>query len=253
MIYDFLNIILIFILGTFFALVFIIWGLKVPLKKKCLINTCDYCNEKFNWYELIPVISYFINKGKCRHCYNKLSLSYMFLELFSGILFCISYLSYGLSYEMIIMLIIVCLFNVITVSDLRYYIILDSPLLLLGILVLILKFVFFGSKVFLLSIVSGFLIFVFMLVVKIIGDKIFKTESLGGGDIKLSVLFGIILGVRLSVIAIVVGSFLAFPFAVYATIARKEKEIPFGPFLVVGLGITFMFMDVLNKMISYIF
>ena len=81
----------------------------------------------------------------------------------------------------------------------------------------------------------------------------FKQESLGGGDIKLSMFFGFVLGIRLSIVSLVVGSFLAFPYAVYFSLSNKQKEIPFGPFLIVGLYLVFIFMEPINSFLSIMF
>ena len=92
-----------------------------------------------------------------------------------------------------------------------------------------------------------------MLGVKKLGLILFKRESIGGGDIKLAALFGFCLGIRLSIISLVIGSFLAFPLAIYYSLVGKEKEIPFGPFLVSGLFVVFVFMVHINRFISVVF
>ena len=79
--------------------------------------------------------------------------------------------------------------------------------------------------------------------IKIIGDKLFKRESLGGGDIKLAFVIGYALGFRLSLIAIILSSFLALPYSVASLKLQKNNEVPFGPFLVSSLFIVFLFQD----------
>ena len=128
-------------------------------------------------------------------------------------------------------------------TDFSYYIILDSPLIISSILLFILKFIFFGYKEALISIVSGILLFLVMYLIKIIGDKLFKRESLGGGDIKLAFVIGYALGFRLSLIAIILSSFLALPYSVASLKLQKNNEVPFGPFLVSSLFIVFLFQD----------
>ena len=131
----------------------------------------------------------------------------------------------------------------IFISDFSYYIILDSPLIIASILLFILKFIFLGYKDALISIVSGILLFLVMYLIKIIGDKLFKRESLGGGDIKLAFVIGYALGFRLSLIAIILSSFLALPYSVASLKLQKNNEVPFGPFLVSSLFIVFLFQD----------
>ena len=70
-----------------------------------------------------------------------------------------------------------------------------------------------------------------MYFIKIIGDLIFRRESMGGGDIKLMYLFGLVLGLKLSVVTIFLATFIAFPIALIILFSRKDNLIPFGPFL----------------------
>lgn len=253
MMVDIYIISLLFLAGLFLGMISIIYGIKGVLKTPVKAGYCNICNSSYRWSELIPVISYFIMRGKCRYCNNKLSLMYPLLEILSGLLFSFSYIIYGFSYEMIIMLVLTLLLINIFVSDFKYFIILDKPLVFFSVVVLFLKYVFFGFETFVISVCSGILIFLFMVAIKFIGDKIFKGESLGGGDIKLSVFFGFLLGLRLSIVSLIVGSFLAFPYAIYSALNHMRKEIPFGPFLISGLFLVFLFMDVVNNFISIIF
>ena len=70
----------------------------------------------------------------------------------------------------------------------------------------------------------------------------FKKESLGGGDIKLGFVMGLILSPRVALIASIIASFIALIFVLINNI-KKEAEIPFGPFLMIAFYITFIFKD----------
>lgn len=235
------------------GMIAVILGLKLPLKNREFVNICDNCNHRYKWYEMIPVFSFLLNRGECKYCHRNLNLWYSFLELLSGLLFSFSYMIYGFSYEMILMICITLLSVIIFVSDFKYFIISDEPLIFFSIFILFLKFVFWGFETFLISLCSGILILVFMLIIKYIGDRIFKQESLGGGDIKLAVFFGFVLGIRLSIISLVLGSFLAFPYAIYSSLSSKIREIPFGPFLISGLYLVFLFMEPIKSFLTIVF
>lgn len=246
-------IIFLFFLGLISSTFCIVVGLRAPLKNKEFINMCNHCDHRFKWYELLPIFSFFLNKGECRYCHKDLSLWYPFLELVSGLLFSFSFMIYDFSYEMFAMITLVLLSVVIFVSDFKYFIILDGPLFLASFFILALKWIFFGFETFLISLCSGILILIFMLVIRHIGNIIFKQESLGGGDVKLAMFFGFMLGIKLSIVSLVVGSFLAFPYAVYCSLTDKQKEIPFGPFLISGLFFVFVFMSHINSFLAIIF
>lgn len=214
---------------------------------------CEYCNHYLKWYELIPVISYILFKGKCHNCHHKISIWYPIIELICGILFALGFYLYGISYELMAYLIIVSLLIIIFVSDFKYMIILDLPLFTGIILIIVLKFIYFESIAGFKSIISGLLIFAFMFVIKLIGDKTFKRESLGGGDIKLGAFMGCALGIRLGLTSLVIGSFIALPYATYYVLKKQNKEIPFGPFLILAVLICFIFMSPINHFINALF
>lgn len=83
----------------------------------------------------------------------------------------------------------------------------------------------------------------------------FKKESLGGADIKLMFLSGLILGPMLSLVVIVIASLFALPPSIYLYFKNKETIIPFGPFLVIGMLLLFFsklnFQEFLNLFIKF--
>ena len=244
---------LLFVVGLVVGTLSIIIGLKGPLPSKEYFNKCDHCNHKYKWYELIPVIPFLMRGGRCSYCNKKSSFWYPFLEIVSGLLFAVSYLIYGCEYEMLAFIILTILTIMIFVSDFKYFIILDKPIWFLSIIILIAKWYTFGFKTFVESVCAGILIFLFMYSIRYFANMIFKRDSLGGGDIKLSTFFGVLVAIRLSVVSLCLGSFLAFPYALYYSILDKKKEIPFGPFLILGLFVVFVFMEPINTFIAIIF
>ncbi len=238
------------VMGSFFTVV----GLRVPLNESIISSRshCDNCKKTLKWYELIPLISWIIEAGRCTKCHSKIPIFYPIIELLTGFLFALSYRLYGISYEFFAMLIISSLLIIILVSDFKYLVILDTPLIISSILILTLKWSYFGLRTFLFSLLSGLVLFLFMFIIKLIGDKVFKRESLGGGDIKLAIFFGFALGIRLSFMSLVLGSFLAFPYALYYVIKSQEKEIPFGPFLMIGMLIIFLLQSLITDFINLI-
>ena len=80
-----------------------------------------------------------------------------------------------------------------------------------------------------------------MYLIKLLGDKIFQRESLGGGDIKLSFVIGLTLNIRLAFVSIVLASFIALPYALYLMKKDGNKEMPFGQINYNTLSIIFQF------------
>ena len=113
-------------------------------------------------------------------------------------------------------------------------IILDEIIAISSIIIILLQLIFFGLDYTAYQILAGILAFGSMFMIKLIGDRLFKKESMGGGDIKLMFFFGIVLGFALSICDIFLATFIAFPVAIFILFSRKDNLIPFGPFLAMG-------------------
>lgn len=215
---------------------------------------CEKCNHKLKWYELIPVVSYLIQGGKCRECKCKLPISYFLMELCTGILYAVCYHVFDLELELIVALIFVSSLITIIISDIEYMIILDEVLIFAVLAIILVYLVDIGIYDTCLKIVSGVGAFVTMLLIKKIGDILFKQESLGGGDIKLMFLVGLVIGYPMSVCNIFFATFIAFPIALYLLVSKKDNIIPFGPFLSMAAILLYIwginFTDVINFIIN---
>lgn len=192
---------------------------------------CHICDHKLKWYELIPIVSYIIQGGKCRKCGSYLPLSYLVIEIVTGILYAVCYHEYGSSPELIISVIFISILIIVIVSDIEYMIILDEVLVFGSVITIIFYLILYGLDVTVYHVLDAALAFVAMYALKLLGDFIFKKESLGGGDIKLMFFFGLVIGLPLSVITIFVATFIAFPIALFVLFSRRDNMIPFGPFL----------------------
>lgn len=242
-----------FIIGSILGSFYTVIGLRLPNNESIIKprSHCDTCKHTLKWYELIPIVSYIFSGGRCRTCNAKISRIYPIIEILSGGLFVISYMAFGLSYNTLIMFVLSSLLVIIFVSDFKYYIILDSPLVIAIILILIIKCFAFGLEKTVIYLLSGIGMFITMYVIKLLGDKLFKKESLGGGDIKLSFVIGLTLGYRLSIFSLIIASFLALPYAFFLIASKKEaKEMPFGPFLISSLYLMFIFSDYFLNLIN---
>ncbi len=246
---------LIFVIGLIFGSFYNVVGLRLPNNESIVFpgSHCPKCNHKLAWYENIPVLSYLFLGGKCKNCKKKIDIIYPLIELLTGILFAITYYLYGFSEEFLIGIILVSLVVIIFVSDTKYMIILNSPTIISVILIFIIKWIYEGIKVSLLSLLYGLFIFGIMYLLLIIGNFLFKKESLGGGDIKLSFVAGMVLGPYLGLFYIMFGSFLAFPYAIYTVIKNKNGVLPFGPFLASAMLILFYNIDLFDKFLKTLF
>lgn len=100
------------------------------------------------------------------------------------------------------------------------------------------------------SLLYGVFGFVLVFLIKVLGDAAFKRESLGGGDIKFAFLMGSVLPYNLFLVSLLTASSLALPYALYTSISKKTHELPFGPFLALGLFTTFLFESQITEILN---
>lgn len=244
----------IFIIGTIMGSFFNVVAHRLSNNESIIKpgSHCESCQHLLKWYELIPIISFLIQGGRCRQCHTKLSWWYPLIEIITGLFYLFSYLYFGLSPDFFISLVISSVLVITCITDFNYLIILDEPLVIGSILIIIITLITSGLVDTLIAILSGLLLFFFMLLVKILGDKAFKRESLGGGDIKLSFFIGLSLGYKLAFVNLVLASILTLPIAFYYLVKYKDREVPFGPFLIISNFIIFVLASPILEFIDYL-
>lgn len=251
---EIVYLIIFFIFGIVFGSFYNVVGIRLCKNESLLFpgSHCDNCNHKLKFYENIPIISYIFLRGKCKACHKRISVMYPMVEFITGVLFSLSFYSFGFSIELIVVLLTVSLFSIVIVTDLNYYIIPDSILVIYAVLIFILNIISKGIFDACTYVFYGFLMFLFMFVLMKLGNALFKEESLGGGDIKLMAALGCNMVPLLSFASLTIGAVLALPISLYIYKANKDRIIPFGPFILVGfLIIMFSKVDI-NSLVSFI-
>lgn len=224
-----------FVFGLIFGSFYNVVGYRLPNNMSLISppSHCPKCDHKLTPLELIPVFSYVFQGGKCKNCKSKIAIFYPIFELFTGIVFALIYKIFGISFETFIALVFASMLLIIMISDILYMIIPNELLIFCGIIILILKLVSGGFNILVPTLIDMFIPFVALLLIKLIGDVVFKRESMGGGDIKLMLIFGMVLGWEISLFTIVLASFVALPVTLIISAINKSKnhELPFGPYL----------------------
>ena len=212
---------------------------RIPQKKSILFPSsfCPKCGKKIRFYDNIPLLSYIILKGRCRNCKAKISLQYPLVEFITSALLVLAYLRFGLTWDFAARSILI-LFMILTFSiDLKHRIIPDVltfPGIILGFL---LSFLVRSPSVWnsLLGILVGGGMFYLS---AILGELLFKKESMGGGDIKLAMMLGAFLGWQNIILVLLLSALLGSLIGGVALFISKDvketRTIPFGPFLALG-------------------
>ena len=230
---DIVYMIIFFIFGTCMGSFYTVVGLRLPKKEKFLTGRshCDNCHHDLSLLDMIPILSFFFLGRKCRYCKKEISGLSTYMEFFTGILFALAYFTFGFSYELATALGIISMLSILSVSDITCYIIPDEVLIFFSGYFLIINTLSNGVMSSLFHLLSGLILFGFMYGIMLLGNFIFKKETLGGGDIKLMFVVGIVLHPFLGMVVIFLSSFLALPISLIILWKRKQNLVPFGPFL----------------------
>lgn len=214
-------------------------------------SICVHCKQVLAWYDLIPVVSWGLLKGRCRYCNKLISWQYPLVELLGALLFVTSYLywPYGWSvYGMLmfgIWLAICVILLTLTVYDIRWMLLPNKLVLVFGLLA--------GSSLLVNLLESkdfNVLISAFWGVVCLFGlfyvlFQISGGRWIGGGDVKLAAGIGILVGGPLmSILVLFIASCLGTIVSLPLMAIHKKKvssKIPFGPFLIVATIVVYIF------------
>ena len=227
---------LFFVLGTIFGSFYNVVGYRVPKGESLLYPSshCTKCMHKLGPLELIPILSYIFLGGKCKNCKDKISCFYPIFEFMTGLLFALSYIVFGLTLDCLLSIVFISMLLIIIISDYQTMIIPDSVLIFFGITILVIKYFIVGYPSILYCLLDGVIAFIFMFLIKKLGDFLFKKESMGGGDIKLLGVFGIMFGYIMAMFSVFLASVIGLPVSLILIRKKDSHEIPFGPFLAVA-------------------
>ncbi len=200
---------------------------------------CPGCRHDLHAADLIPVFSFLWQRGKCRYCHQPISWQYPLVETATALIFFMLYVQFGLSAQFFVYLVYAGFLIVLFVYDLRYYLIPDRVSLPGIIVAFILSYFILDIGIF--SLMAGTLIgggfFLLQYAVS-------RGRWIGGGDIRLGALMGMMLGwpqvVAALFIAYVTGSIVG----IFLIVLRQKKwqsQVPFGTFLTGATVVTFFF------------
>lgn len=209
-------------------------------------SQCFSCNKTLAWYELIPVVSFVIQRGKCASCRSSISWQYPLVEIITGLLFFGAFLSMGYRTALLPWLIMISLGVIISVYDIHHKVISLNHLIAFAIVG-----VFLGSVYPLgVSIAIPFIIVYYFS----------QGRWIGFGDIQIMViiglLFGVISGLSIIMVAFWVASAVMIPVVLLAKYRNKKlhHEIPFGPFLFIAIYLVEIGgLDVLRLLIKMLY
>lgn len=205
-------------------------------------SRCSKCGYKVKWYDLIPILSYVILRGKCRRCGEKISMQYPIVEAINGGVYLLLYIKFGLTIIFFKYAFLTSIMLIMGFIDLntQYVFTVISWTALLGVSAFgvfefingenVLSYIFAG-------VIGGGLFFCINLLSKIL----YKKQGLGWGDIEVIITMGLAFGIeKFSLaffISIILGAVICLGLLGFKKITR-ESYVAFVPFLTLGSIIT---------------
>jgi len=258
---DFVLLFIFFILGTSIGSFLNVLIDRLPKGQSIIKDRshCDHCKKKIRDYDLIPIVSYFILSGHCRFCKKKLSIYYPLVEFLSGLNFTLIFLIFTPHLQNLFqaiyftsLLVITSLLITIFFTDLKYMIIPDSILICL-LIFSIPKLIFSPFPInyltqILTALISFFLFYLICFLT--------KGKGLGGGDVKLAFLIGLLNSPYLAISSFYIAFLTGATIGVILIFTGNKKfgqKIPFGPFLVLGCYLSILLKPQLEAMIKSVF
>jgi len=227
---------------------------------------CDSCKKTIAPYDLIPVLSYILLKGKCRYCHKKLSIQYPLIELLTGVIFTLIVYFSPFARPLLegqffiphmvqlgIYLAAASCFVVIFFADVKYQIIPDEMQVGLLVLVLFQKIIDtvtvmqLGSSLFAAMVTMAPILFLYLIT---------RGRGMGFGDVKLSFIVGFLLGIKGGLSALYIAFVLGAVVGIYFLILKKKKmksKIAFGPFIVLGTVMIILFQQEVFDLVKRIY
>ena len=212
-------------------------------------SACLGCHQTIPWYDNIPLLSFFLLRGRCRHCQTSILPRYPIIELSNGLGYVAILWRFGWGWESVVYAIFFSALLTITWIDWDHQIIPDVislPGIILGIVVAstVLPTGFMNS---IIGVLVGGGVLLFM---AWISPFLFGKEGLGGGDIKLLAMVGAFLGWKAALatlmLASIVGAVIGIVLLAFK-ILKRGQYIPFGPYLALGAVLALFFgADMMN-------
>ncbi|MCY7848727.1 A24 family peptidase [Bacillus haynesii] len=217
------------VLGSFFNSA----GHRIPEKISLIAprSLCRVCKRQLGFAELIPVLSYLMQRGRCKGCQTPVSIVYPAVELSAAILFAFAGMRVGHQGELVIVLALISMLLVVFVSDVAHMVIPDAVLCFFLLVFAIGRFLVPLEQWH--SGLSGALVGGMLPLLTLLLTK----GGIGWGDVKLFAVIGMALGSRLLVLAFFLSAAAGTMLGLIALLAgklKKNEPMPFAPAILIG-------------------
>lgn len=216
-------------------------------------SVCLSCKTRLKWYDMIPVVSWLMLRGKCRQCRAPIGYAEISLEVGLAVIFGLSVMFWPY-YQMgdwglvllALWLISSVVLAILFVYDLKWYLLPSLGTMVYAALGFVYAFIFWAISSFNLEVLISIAMSVFIMSgIYLIIYKLSKGKWIGFGDVKLGLGLGLFLadwrlGFMALFIANLIGCVVVLPLLLIKKMNRRS-HVPFGPFLIVGTVLSMLF------------
>ena len=208
---------------------------------------CPACRQQIRWHDNLPVLGWFLLRGRCRDCGVTISAQYPIVEFLTALIWVFAALRFGFTFEALRAALFLTILLGIALTDLRHMLIPDQFSLggaVLGILLALAP----GGITVVQAIVGAAVGYGLFWAVMVLGEKAFRKPALGLGDVHMLAMIGAFLGWQRTLLTILLASVLGVLFAVPALVLRGRYQafasyLPFGVFLALGAALAYLWGD----------
>ncbi len=240
----------------FFAAVVFLYGIvigsflnvcicRLPIKENIVTTRshCMSCGYQLKWYDLVPLFSWLALRGKCRKCGAKISVQYPIVEALNGILYLVVFWQCGVSVRAVLYCLLASSLVVISVIDWRTFEIPVGANIFIGLLGAVRIATDLADwKDYIIGFFSvSAVLFVIYIVT--------KGRGIGGGDIKLMAVSGLLIGWECNVLAFVIGCIAgSVVHIIRMKVSKADHVLALGPYLSIGIFVSALWGE---KMINW--
>jgi len=232
-------------LGPFIALIFgatvgsfcNVCIYRIPRRESIVSppSHCPRCHQPVRWHDNVPILGYTLLKGRCRDCGERISARYPVVEGVVALLWMgFWWFNDGQIWPFLADVAFITTLVICVGIDLEHRLLPDRltlPLLALGLLISIVPEDLSPLESLTGALAGGGIMFG----IALLGDAVYKRETMGGGDIKLAAAIGAFTGWQVLIVALFASFVLgATGGVIYLATGGRDKTVPFGPFLAAG-------------------
>lgn len=215
---------------------------------------CDHCHRPLRWFEVVPLVSFVIQRGRCRSCSGSIPLRHPVIEIVTGGLAGLLFAIYGLSMSLLVGFSFISLMLLIAITDWKHFLI-PNKVVAVGIGIGLALQMAFTVQDCLSSLLAMTCATGTMLLIRSGGQLLFRQEAMGMGDVKLSALIALFVGFQGFLFTLWAAAVAGSLFGLLRQVswvsqrrhAQGEIRIALGSFLAAGGCVVMLLQDRINS------